>query len=168
MPWGHVPPLAVFRRQDRQKPLGWIRSFPAKPSSTFPHARSIRITWQERFCICLPRPKVYFGQSLHDSCRRASYYDAGLFLEDWNDPAQQDYCLYQKGCKGPDTYADCSIRRWNEGINYCNDCGAGCQGCAEPGFYQHRTPLFTAESEVSKKIWAKRAAGLRSGKNKIS
>jgi len=87
------------------------------------------------------RPIVYFGQSVHDTCRRNSYYEAEIFLEDWNDPEQKNYCLYQKGCKGPDTFADCSVRRWNQGINYCNDCGAGCQGCGEPGFYGQMTPL---------------------------
>lgn len=106
------------------------------------------------------RPVVYFGALIHDNCRRHSYFDAGIFLKDWNDPKQKEYCLYEKGCKGPETFADCPVRRWNDGINFCIDCGAPCQGCAEPAFYAGMTPLYTAESEISKRIWARREAGL--------
>lgn len=106
------------------------------------------------------RPKMYFGQSIHDNCRRRSYFDEGTFLQDWNDPEQKDWCLYEKGCKGPDTYSDCPIRRWNDGTNFCIDCGAGCQGCAEPDFYAGMTPLYTAESERSRRILARKNAGL--------
>jgi hydrogenase small subunit len=106
------------------------------------------------------RPKAYFGTLIHDNCRRRSYFDEGLFLQDWNDPKQKDWCLFEKGCKGPDTYSDCPIRRWNDGINFCIDCGAGCQGCAEPEFYGGMTPLYTAEGERSQNIMARRAAGL--------
>ncbi|MBU4321368.1 MAG: hydrogenase small subunit [Thermodesulfovibrionales bacterium] len=106
------------------------------------------------------RPVMYFGESIHDNCRRRGQFDAGKFLTDWNDPKQKEWCLIQKGCKGPMTYADCAIRRWNAGINFCIDCGSPCQGCAEPGFYADMTPLYTAESEISKKILAMRESGL--------
>ncbi|MDI6889349.1 MAG: hydrogenase small subunit [Thermodesulfovibrionales bacterium] len=106
------------------------------------------------------RPVMYFRESVHDNCRRRSHFDAGRFLKDWNDPKQKEWCLFQKGCKGPMASSDCPIRRWNEGINFCIDCGAPCQGCSEPGFYAGMTPLYTAESEISKRIWAMREAGL--------
>ncbi|MFZ3123308.1 MAG: hydrogenase small subunit, partial [Thermodesulfovibrionales bacterium] len=106
------------------------------------------------------RPVSYFGQSIHDNCRRRAHFDSGSFLKDWNDPKQKDWCLFEKGCKGPITNSDCAVRRWNDGINFCIDCGAPCQGCAEPGFYADMTPLYTAESETSKKIWAMRESGL--------
>ena len=106
------------------------------------------------------RPKMYFGELIHDNCRRRSYFDNEMFLNDWNDPAQKNWCLYEKGCKGPDTYADCPVRRWNDGINFCIDCGAGCMGCAEPDFYAGMSPLYTAEGERSRKIMARKKAGL--------
>jgi hydrogenase small subunit len=106
------------------------------------------------------RPKMYFGELIHDNCRRRSYFDNEMFLQDWNDPAQKNWCLYEKGCKGPDTYADCPVRRWNGGINFCIDCGAGCMGCAEPEYYAGMSPLYTAESERSRKIMARKKAGL--------
>jgi len=89
------------------------------------------------------RPAMYFGQTVHDNCRRRSYFDEGVVLQDWNDPKQINWCLIDKGCKGPDTYADCSVRRWNDGLNFCIDCGAGCRGCSEPRFYAGMSPLYS-------------------------
>jgi hydrogenase small subunit len=108
----------------------------------------------------LGRPKMYFGEIIHDNCRRRSYFDNDTFLSDWNDPKQKNWCLYEKGCKGPDTNSDCSVRRWNDGLNFCIDCGAGCMGCAEPDFYAGMTPLYSAEGERSRKIMARKKAGL--------
>ena len=106
------------------------------------------------------RPTMYFGELVHDNCRRRSYFDNYMFLNDWNDPNQKNWCLYEKGCKGPDTYSDCPVRRWNDGLNFCIDCGAGCMGCSEPDFYAGMSPLYTAESDRSKKIMARKKAGL--------
>ncbi len=111
------------------------------------------------------RPIMYYRELIHDNCRRRAHFDAGRFLKDWNDPAQKDLCMFEKGCKGPITYIDCPVRRWNNGINFCIDCGGVCMGCAEPGFYAQMSPLYTAESETSKKIWARREAGLLKKKN---
>jgi hydrogenase small subunit len=106
------------------------------------------------------RPLIYFAESIHDNCRRRAHFDESRFLEDWNDPNQREWCLAQKGCKGPLTNSDCPIRRWNDGINFCIDCGAPCMGCSQPEFYQDMSPLYTAESEISKRILAMKEAGL--------
>ncbi len=106
------------------------------------------------------RPLIYFSSSIHDNCRRRAHFDANRFLEDWNDPEQKEWCLAKKGCKGPLAESDCPIRRWNEGINFCIDCGAPCMGCGQPEFYQDMSPLYTAESEISKRILAMKEEGL--------
>ena len=105
------------------------------------------------------RPKMYFGVSVHENCRRRPYFDAEMYLKDWNDPEQKDWCLLEKGCKGPDTMSDCPIRRWNNGINFCIDAGAPCQGCSEPSFYEQNSPLY-AMGPVTDRILAMKAAGL--------
>ena len=107
----------------------------------------------------LNRPLMDFGTLIHDICRRRAHFDNDEYLTDWNDPKQADWCLLQKGCKGPETYSDCPIRRWNNGINFCIDCGDPCQGCAEPEFYTGFSPLY-AMGPVTDKILAKKAAGL--------
>ena len=95
------------------------------------------------------RPIMYFGETIHDTCRRRSYFEKGLLLEDWNDIKQKNYCLISKGYKGPGTYSDCAVRRWNDGLNFCIDCGAGCRGCAEPEFYAGMTPLYADPTGVA-------------------
>ncbi len=107
------------------------------------------------------RPAMYFGDTrlIHDNCRRRGHFDAGNFLTDWNDPKQKEWCLLMKGCKGPMAYSDCSIRRWNDGINFCLDCGGLCQACGDPEFYEKIAPLYSAKGDASRRIIAMREAG---------
>ncbi len=58
------------------------------------------------------RPKEFYGRRVHDTCYRRPNYDAGLFVESWDDEnARKGYCLYKMGCKGPVTYNACSVVR---------------------------------------------------------
>lgn len=109
------------------------------------------------------RPKQFFGVAVHEHCERKSHFDAGEFLTDWNDPAQKDFCLYERGCKGVDAYSDCPVRKWNGGINYCIACGAPCQGCSEPAFYDGVSPLYAARPEGLSGLFA--ALGVRDKKS---
>lgn len=88
------------------------------------------------------RPKMYFNKTVHDECPRRMYYHHGLFLLDWNDPKQANYCLLLKGCKGPVTYANCPTLLWNDGVNWCIGSNAPCAGCTEPEFYGGFSPLY--------------------------
>jgi len=83
------------------------------------------------------RPKAFYGRLIHDNCPRRGFFDVGQFARHTGDPG----CLYEIGCKGPMTYADCSIRRWNNGVNWCIGSGAPCIGCAEPGFPDKLQPM---------------------------
>jgi len=103
----------------------------------------------------LGRPKEFYGRRVHDTCYRRPNYDAGLFVESWDDEgARAGYCLYKMGCRGPVTYNACSVVKWNEGTSYPIQSGHGCIGCSEPGFwdngpfYQHLPsfPGFGIES----------------------
>ncbi|MBN2168734.1 MAG: Ni,Fe-hydrogenase small subunit, partial [Actinobacteria bacterium] len=89
------------------------------------------------------RPTQYFGKLIHENCERRAAFDAGLFLEDWNDyNPDMKLCLFKMGCKGPVTHADCPIRRWNSQGNWCVGANAPCHGCAEPAFYEELSPLY--------------------------
>ncbi len=101
------------------------------------------------------RPKEFYGRRVHDTCYRRPYYDAGLFVETWDDEsARKGYCLYKMGCRGPVTYNACSVTKWNGGVSYPIQSGHGCIGCSENGFwdngpfYQHLAsfPGFGIES----------------------
>ncbi|GHT91895.1 hydrogenase small subunit [Betaproteobacteria bacterium] len=82
------------------------------------------------------RPKMFYGQRIHDKCYRRGHFDAGQFVEAWDDDsAKKGYCLYKMGCKGPTTYNACSSMRWNGGISWPVQSGHGCIGCSEDGFW---------------------------------
>jgi hydrogenase small subunit len=82
------------------------------------------------------RPKMFYGQRIHDKCYRRPHFDAGQFVEHWDDDAaRKGYCLYKMGCKGPTTYNACSTVRWNDGVSFPIQSGHGCIGCSEDGFW---------------------------------
>ncbi len=82
------------------------------------------------------RPKVFYGKRVHDQCVRRAHFDAGQFIESWDEPgAKLGLCLYKMGCKGPTTYNACPVTRWNDGVSYPIQAGHGCIGCAENGFW---------------------------------
>lgn len=76
------------------------------------------------------RPKMFYGETIHNNCPRRRYYDQGVFATN----VGQKECLYRVGCKGPVTYADCPIRRWNDRYNWPIGCNSPCIGCTEPGY----------------------------------
>jgi len=76
------------------------------------------------------RPKEFYELLIHENCQRRSYFDEGKFAKRFGEPG----CLYELGCKGPITYADCPLRQWNNGVNWCIRAGMGCQGCTQPEF----------------------------------
>jgi hydrogenase small subunit len=89
------------------------------------------------------RDKAFFGMLIHENCERRAAFDAGLFLEDWNDSdPDMKLCMFKMGCKGPVTYADCPTRLWNSKTNWCVGANAPCNGCAEPAFYEKLSPLY--------------------------
>ena len=84
------------------------------------------------------RPKAFYSKRIHDSCYRRPYYDAGLFVETFDDEnAKRGYCLYKVGCKGPSTYNSCGIMKWNNGVSYPIQSGHGCFGCTEENYWDN-------------------------------
>jgi hydrogenase small subunit len=84
------------------------------------------------------RPKAFYSKRVHDSCYRRPYYDAGMFVETFDDEnAKRGYCLYKVGCKGPSTYNACGIIKWNNGTSYPIQSGHGCFGCSEESFWDN-------------------------------
>ena len=86
----------------------------------------------------LGRPKLFYGQLIHENCPRRADFDKGKFAEKLGEAG----CLYQVGCKGHYTYADCPLRQWNNGVNWCVKAGSPCQGCVEPEFPDGTSPIY--------------------------
>lgn len=107
----------------------------------------------------LNRPKAFYSRRVHDTCYRRPNYDAGLFVESWDDEnAKKGYCLYKMGCRGPVTYNACGVTRWNNGVSFPIQSGHPCIGCSEASFwdngpfYQHlpNFPGFGIETTADK------------------
>jgi hydrogenase small subunit len=95
------------------------------------------------------RPKMFYSQRIHDKCYRRGHFDAGEFVEAWDDEgARQGYCLYKMGCKGPTTYNACSTVRWNNGVSFPIQSGHGCIGCSEDGFWD-KGPFYERLSHIN-------------------
>lgn len=91
----------------------------------------------------LGRPRVYFGQTVHDTCNRLPHFEAGNFARSFDDEgARRGFCLLNLGCKGPGTFNACSTVQWNGGTSYPMRSGHGCIGCSEPGFWDRAGGLY--------------------------
>ena len=89
------------------------------------------------------RPLFAHGKTIHDNCERRAHFDGGQYVEAWGDEAHRNgECLYKMGCKGPETYNNCPVVRWNEGTNWPIGCGHPCIGCAEANFWDRMTPFY--------------------------
>ncbi len=86
----------------------------------------------------LGRPKAFYNKRVHDTCYRRPFYDAGLFVESFDDEnAKNGYCLYKMGCKGPTTYNACGVTKWNGGTSFPIQAGHPCIGCSEENFWDN-------------------------------
>lgn len=84
------------------------------------------------------RPKAFYSKRVHDTCYRRPYFDAGLFVETFDDEnARKGYCLYKVGCKGPSTYNACGVMKWNGGTSFPIQSGHGCIGCSEENYWDN-------------------------------
>ncbi|MGZ3752748.1 MAG: hydrogenase small subunit [Mucilaginibacter sp.] len=86
----------------------------------------------------LGRPKAFYNKRVHDTCYRRPFYDAGLFVESFDDEnAKKGYCLYKVGCKGPTTYNACAVTKWNGGTSFPIQAGHPCIGCSEENYWDN-------------------------------
>ncbi len=83
------------------------------------------------------RPTDFFSSNIHDKCERNEQTWATTF-------GQEDLCLRDKGCKGPNTRGDCPSRKWNGGTNWCVGANSLCLGCTESGFPDRFSPFFSS------------------------
>ena len=131
------------------KPLINIPACPANPANMVGVIIHYILTGQVPELDSLLRPKFAFGYRIHDNCERRAHFDAGEFVEEWGDVgAKNNFCLYKVGCKGPMTFNNCSIVRYNEGVNWPIGVGRGCIGCSEPDFwdkYAYERPMADAK-----------------------
>jgi hydrogenase small subunit len=92
------------------------------------------------------RPREFFGKRIHDNCpRRRGKRGAPRRRVT---ALGQTGCLEDVGCNGPNTFADCYMRRSNSpgknefGVNWCIGGRSPCIGCVEADFPDGMSPFF--------------------------
>ncbi len=91
----------------------------------------------------LGRPNFAYGISVHDNCPRLEHFENEEFVTDFDSKeAEMGWCLYEVGCKGPDTYNNCPTAKFNDGTSFPIQAGHPCIGCSEPDFWDEMTPFY--------------------------
>ncbi len=89
------------------------------------------------------RPTFAYGARIHDQCPKRANFDAGQYVEAFDDEAaKKGWCLYKVGCKGPATFSPCPIFMWNGSTSWPIGAGHPCIGCTEPNFWDSMTPFY--------------------------
>jgi hydrogenase small subunit len=89
------------------------------------------------------RPMFAYGARIHDQCPKRANFDAGQFVERFDDDAaRRGWCLYHVGCKGPATFSPCPIFLWNTRTSWPIGAGHPCIGCTERNFWDTMTPFY--------------------------
>lgn len=116
------------------------------------------------------RPKMFYGQRVHDRCYRRAYFDAGQFVEAWDDEgARKGWCLYKMGCRGPSTYNACASMKWNDCVSFPIGSGHPCFGCSEDNawdngpFYERLAGVLGPTSSLTSDTLGKTAAAVTVG-----
>jgi hydrogenase small subunit len=95
------------------------------------------------------RPLFAYGARIHDQCPRRANFDAGQYVEAFDDEAaRKGWCLYHVGCKGPATFSPCPIFQWNGETSWPIGAGHPCLGCTEPHFWDTMTPFYDRLPDV--------------------
>jgi len=89
------------------------------------------------------RPNFAYGKTIHDQCPRRSHFENEEFVEEFgSEEASLGYCLYKVGCRGPETYNNCPVAKFNDGTSWPVEAGHPCIGCSEPDFWDKMTPFY--------------------------
>ena len=89
------------------------------------------------------RPKFAYGQLIHEQCPRRAHFENEEFVEEFGSKeAAMGYCLYKMGCRGPETYNNCPVAKFNDGTSWPVEAGHPCIGCSQPDFWDAMSPFY--------------------------
>ena len=89
------------------------------------------------------RPLFAYGKTIHDQCPRRSHFENEEFVQEFgSEEAALGYCLYKMGCRGPETYNNCPVAKFNDGTSWPVEAGHPCIGCSEPDFWDKMSPFY--------------------------
>jgi len=88
------------------------------------------------------RPKAFYGKTVHEQCPRQPHFDKAEFAPSFGSKeAKEGWCLYNLGCRGPETNNNCPKVLFNS-TNWPVQAGHPCIGCSEPNFWDAMSPFY--------------------------
>jgi hydrogenase small subunit len=135
-PTGSKGVMEFFKENDIKTPVINIPGCPPHPDwmvGTIAHALMFEVPELDSN----GRPTLFFGTNVHDNCPYRSYYDEKKFAKSFGEVG----CRVELGCKGPESFADCWKRGWNNNVNWCIH-NSLCLGCTEPGYPDNFSPFY--------------------------
>jgi hydrogenase small subunit len=84
------------------------------------------------------RPAWLFGQTVHEGCDRAGFYEQADFASEFG----TRQCIVKLGCWGPVVQCNVGKRGWMAGLGGCANAGGVCVGCTMPGFPDKFMPFL--------------------------
>lgn len=95
------------------------------------------------------RPTLIYGSAIHDNCPRRGHFENGEFVTEFGSPEEaKGYCLYKVGCKGPQTFTNCPVVRWNRRASWCVESGSPCIGCGGPNWVDNNAPFLERHADI--------------------
>ncbi|MGM0452262.1 MAG: hydrogenase small subunit [Thermodesulfobacteriota bacterium] len=89
------------------------------------------------------RPLFAYGKTVHDQCPRRAHFEMGEFAPAFgSEEEKKGWCLYELGCRGPMTYNNCPVAKFNDGTSWPVQSGHPCIGCSEPQFWDKMSPFY--------------------------
>ena len=113
------------------------------------------------------RPKFAYGTLIHENCERRPHFDAGRFAYKYGDEGlRQGWCLYQLGCKGPETHANYPVQLFGDVGSNAWPVGTGhpCFGCTEKGIGFEKPLHQTVDSVIPPVTYPKIGGDAKQGK----
>jgi hydrogenase small subunit len=90
------------------------------------------------------RPTFAYGRRVHQDCERREHFQAGRFVKVIGDEGYQaGWCLRDVGCQGPQTYANCPVKRFNSATSWPVASGSPCMSCTTGGFWDRLDRVFS-------------------------
>jgi hydrogenase small subunit len=86
----------------------------------------------------LGRPAWLFGETVHQRCVRAGFYEEGTFADHYGGKE----CLVEIGCWGPVVQCNITSRGAINHVGGCMNTGGVCIGCTMPGFPDRFAPFY--------------------------
>lgn len=160
-PTGAVGVEEFLRRREIKTPVVNLPGCPVNPENIISTVLHYLLLGKLPELDQYSRPKIFYGELLHDNCPRRAHFDEGRFVEVFGTEAEAlGYCLYKMGCKGPSTFSNCSTVMWNNRQNWCIGAGAPCIGCFEPAFWDRFRDFYKPLPDV-------KLPGVRASADKI-